>query len=338
MKISKAICFLLIAAFMVPSGFAFETDQFRLPSEPLADIGDEISDYTFENIKNAVAKLNNKIEKCIADENCEHSKLVYLQSEDAIALEVFRSLGSGFIPFTKAGTFVEKHKFVHQPSRFKSDYGDSIYQLVPTNYFTMSPTIKMYGSEFGTDKIAHFFQQGYDYYKIYRKALSEKNSEKEAEKKAIKWGKRTESTYFGKLVSGVYSNADLYSNFAGLRFYQGLTRPIAVGDKLRPAILYLTEGRWGFDMNVDLYAMLLRPLISDHLNEAWNSSLYIPGLRSSVRKTVRTKDCAAWLKEFPLMAKGDFERRTSEMRLWHGEDYGFKTSKKFVTIGNTCFE
>lgn len=332
----------MIVAFAVPSGFAFETDQFRLPPEPLADIGDEMTDHTIEQINDAIAKLNKKIEKCSADDDCRNAEgdddsLTYLQSEDAIALEVYRELGSGFIPFTKVGTFVEKHKFVHQPARFRSSYGDSIYRFVPTNYFTISPTIRMYGSEFGTDKIAHFFQQGYDYYKIYRKALSEKASEKDAERKAIKWGKVTESTYFGKLVSGVYSNADLLANFVGMRFYQGLTHSVQIGDTTRPAIVRLTDGRWELNANIEMHTVLLRPFVTDHLNEAWNSSLYIPGLRSSVRKVVRTKDCAAWLKEFPQMGKSDFEMRTSEMRLWHGEEYGFKTSKKFVTVANTCF-
>jgi len=334
MNISKVICFVLTVIFIVPAGFAFETDQFSLSDEPLADIGDEVSDYAAENIKKAATKLNKKIEKCLEENNCR--KLAYLQSEDAVALEVFRSLGSGFIPFTKAGTFVEKHKFNNEPARFRSKYSDSIYWSVPTNYLTLSPTVKMYGSEFGTDKIAHFFQQGYDYYKIYRKYLLKGVTEKAAETQAVKWGKRTESTYFGKLVSGVYSNADLYSNFVGLRFYQGLTRSVRIGDTVRPATLRLKDGRWEFIG--DLRNDLIRPFISDHLNEAWNSSLYIPGLRSSVRKAVRTKDCAAWLKRFPLLTKKDFDKRTSDVRLWHGEDYGFKKSDKFVTIGNTCFQ
>ncbi len=343
MRISGSICFVLICALIVPSVFAFETDQFNLPSEPLADIGDEVTDYTVENIKKAVAKLNSKIGKCLAESSCsgdpggKQYKLSYLQSEDAIALEVFRSLGSGFIPFTKAGTFMNKHKFAHQPARFTTKYCDSIYRTVPTNYFTLSPTVRMYGSEFGTDKIADFFQQGYDYFKIYRRALAKGMTEKEAERKAINWGKTTESTYFGKLVSGVYSNADLYSNFAGMKFYQGLTRPIVTGNTSRPAILFLKDGQWEFAAGFDLYAVLLKPFISDHLNEAWNSSLYFPGLRSSVRKVVRTKSCAGWHAKFPLLNKNDFEIRSTMLRLWNGEDYGFKPSDKFVTIANSCF-
>jgi hypothetical protein len=46
----------------------------------------------------------------------------------------------------------------------------------------------MYGSEFGTDKIAHIFQQGYTYYKSYRRNLAKKAEPAEAVKRAIDWG------------------------------------------------------------------------------------------------------------------------------------------------------
>jgi hypothetical protein len=64
----------------------------------------------------------------------------------------------------------ELSSFSRSARRYKTSYGKSIYALVPTNYFTVSPTVNVYGAEFGTDKIAHFFQQGYDYYKIYNRA------------------------------------------------------------------------------------------------------------------------------------------------------------------------
>ncbi|CAN5876298.1 hypothetical protein BH24ACI1_BH24ACI1_14180 [soil metagenome] len=38
------------------STVAFETDQYNLPAPPLADIGDEVSEYTEENLKKAIDK------------------------------------------------------------------------------------------------------------------------------------------------------------------------------------------------------------------------------------------------------------------------------------------
>jgi hypothetical protein len=337
----------LCAALLAQTIAAFETDQFNLPPKPLADIGDEVSDYVAESLQKAIDKLNAKISKsknCLEHRtaNCgtaerERAKLEYLHSEDAIAREVFNLLGAGFIPSTKSGTWMNSHEFKAQPARYKSSYADSIYRIVPTNYFTISPTVNLYNTEFGTDKIAHIFQQGYTYYTKYRRALNKKLPPDEAAKKAIKWGKITEQTYFGTLVSGVYSNADMCANFVGMRFYQGLTHEIKVGEILRPPVLALEDGFWKINKTINLHEILLKPFISNHFNEALNSSKYSFFLHSSVREIVRKKDCEAWRKQFPNFTATDFDNLSQPLKLWHGEDYGFSDSKNFITIGNTCF-
>src|SRR5687768_13073419 len=90
--ITLFLCFVLFAqSFAV---FAFETDQYNLPDAPLADIGDEVSDYVEENVRKAVGKINEKInaskacsEKISKQINCaspekERAKLEKLRSED----------------------------------------------------------------------------------------------------------------------------------------------------------------------------------------------------------------------------------------------------------------
>ncbi len=330
--------------------FAFETDQFNLPPVPLADIGDEVSEYTEENILKAIFKINGDIsliQKCLENNAVNKAKcgpresllkkLEYLRSEDAVAREVFKLLGDGIIPFTKSGSWMESHKFRGQPARYKTSFKESIFVFLPANYFTISPTVNLYGSEFGTDKIAHFFQQGYAYYKIYKQAAAQGLSANDASKKAVKWGKFTERTYYGTLVGGVYSNADLCANFVGMRFYQELTKASKVGVAERPAILALKNGSWMFNEDAKAKELLLKPYISDHLNEALNSSIYIPGLRSSIRGIVKKRSCPQWRALYPNLKKEDFENTTKSLMLWHEEDYGFKKSKKFITISNTCF-
>ena len=235
----RIVSILIIIALNANLVSAFETDQYNLPDKPLADIGDEITDYAYANIVDAVATLNAKIEKiegCLSGrDGCDTKDKVKLRQQldllksETIALEVFRTMGAGGLMFTKASSYVEKHDFSIAPARYKTSYPGSVYMTVPTNYFTISSTIKAYGHEFGTDKIAHFFQQGHDYYKIYRKELQKDRSEKAAIQKAVKWGKLTEATYFGNLVSGVYSNGDLAANYAGMKFISsGLTRQTVI--------------------------------------------------------------------------------------------------------------
>lgn len=354
MKLRKIFHTLLGAALLVNSVSAFETDQFNLPPQPLADIGDEVSDYVEQNLQKSIEKINAKIllrQNCLENNSAALKKTIcgspneskaeldYLQSEDAVAREVFGLLGDGFIPYTKSGTWMEKHKFRAQPARYKTDFSKSIFAFVPTDYLTISATVKIYGSEFGTDKIAHFFQQGYSYFRIYKQASNEGITPDKAVQKAVNWGKMTERTYYGTLVSGVYSNADLSANFAGMKFYQNLTRAIEIGEQTKPAILRLENGVWIFNQSNDARNILFKPFVSEHFNEALNSSIYsnLFGLRSYVRRTVRKRGCKQWMQKYPNLSAISLNKTSHDLKLWHGEDYGFTDSRHFVTIAKVCF-
>lgn len=333
----------LCATLMFQSVAAFETDQYNLPSEPLADIGDEVAEYVQENLQKAADKLNAKISvarKCLEnkEKNCQNNKkesekLAEYESDEALAKEVYKLLGAGIIPFTKSGTWMNSHRFKSQPARYTTSFGDSIYKLAPTNYLTISPTVKIYNAQFGTDKIAHIFQQGFSYYTKYKRGLRENLSENEAVKKAVNWGKFSEKTYFGTMVSGVYSNGDLASNYAGMKFYLNLTNQIKIGNNLVNPMFVKENGFWKFVGDKDF----LKPFVGNHFNEALNPSKYVVGLRSIVRQTVREKSCPLWRKNFPDLRREDFQNLTESLKLWHGEDYGFIGNKKNITIADTCF-
>jgi hypothetical protein len=207
------------------------------------------------------------------------------------------------------------HKFVGQPARYKTSFHKSIYFIFPTDYIGISPTVNLYGAQFGTDKIAHIFQQGYSYYKIYNHALAKGLTTEQAVKKAVKWGQNTERTYYGTLISGVYS----------------------IGSNIKPAVLILKNGVWTFNEDADLQEILLKPFISDHFNEALNPSIFIKGLRSFVRRSVRKQSCKKWFNQYPNLSQVELEKTSKAMTLWFREDYGFTDNENFITIANTCF-
>lgn len=345
------LCLILIANSV--SALAFETDQYNLPAQPLADIGDEVTQYIEANIKKAVEKINVEILrgqfcltatkklagiKCGAPEK-EREKLEMLRSEENVVREVYQRLGDGMIPFTKAETWIESHDFRVTPARYKAKLRDSIFLGFPTDLIGQSPTVNLYETEFGTDKIAHFFQQGYSYYKKYRTALLEKQSPEKALQKAVEWGQKTERTYYGTLMSGVYSNADLYANYAGMKFYFGLTQKITINEIERPPVLILENGLWAFRNQNDLPETLLKPFVSDHLNEAFNPSVFtnVFGFRAFVRRTVKKKSCPQWRENFPNLSAVELEKIRLNLKSWNGEDYGFTESKNFITLADTCF-
>ena len=326
--------------------FAFETDQYNLPPEPLADIGDEVSQYVEGRIQLAIADVNARIalhKLCIErvegqSSGCgpvksESEKLAELRSSDAIAKAVFKQLGDGSIFMSGTGKWFGSHKFAHEPSRYKTSYGDSIFITRPFNYMTISPTVRMFGSEFGFDKIDHFFQQGYKYYAIYYDAIAAGKTPDEATKSAVEWGKHTERTYFGSLVSGVYSNADLFANYAGMKFYQNLTNEVQLGGRTLAPIVVIDNGTWSISPRADL----LRPFIADQLNEALNPSGYSFFLVSIVKKVVRKKACPEWRKLYPTATANEFQQRSADLEKWNGDDYGFTPKSRSVPIA-VCFE
>ncbi len=107
---------------------------------------------------------------------------------------------------------------------------------------------------------------------------------------------------------------------------------------MRPSILRLEDGAWTFNKNGGaLREILIKPFVSNHLNEALNPSIFIPALRAYVRRVVRQQSCGEWRRRFPDRTRADFDVISERLKLWNGEDYGFRTSEKFVTIANTCF-
>ena len=329
---------------------AFETDQYNLPPIPLADIGAEVAEYTEDNIRVAIARINDEImagQRCLENpsgkrrgcgkDSSVRDRLEHLRSESAVVRGVYDRLGYGIIAFARAGTWMDKHDFRAQPARYKTSYGRSIFVYLPTDYFTISPTVNMYGVSLGTDKIAHFFQQGYTYYMIAKKATAKGAARDLAVRKAVNWGRMTELTYYGTLVGGVFSNADLFANYAGMKFYEGLTRSITIGGQTRQPTLVLKDGIWVFNETQRIEESPLKPFVSDHMNEALNPSLFVPFLRSSVRSIVRKQSCPQWRAAYPERKKEYYDAATRSLSSWYGEGYGFRQSDKFVTIGNTCF-
>lgn len=350
MCIAKYPFSLIVIAALVLNAHAFETDQFNLPDKPLADIGDEVSDYVRENVDNAMSKLNAKISRLSAcSENrgadCPsaektRAELARLRAPEAIAREVFKLLGDGVPPYTKSGSWMEKHEFRAQPARFKTSIGDSIYRTTWLNYYSISETVRIYGIEFGTDKIAHIFQQGYTYWRIAEKMRGRGRDEKSAVRKAVNWGKNTEKTYYGFFVSLAYSNGDLAANFAGMKFYERLAGRTMIGDRTLEPLVTSESGLWRFRMpESEVNATILKPFISEHLNEAFNPNVYLSlfWVRSTVAKTVREKACPQWKARIPEMNAARFREIEKANHLWFGEDYGFRNSSKRVMLDAVCF-
>jgi hypothetical protein len=171
----------------------------------------------------------------------------------------------------------------------------------------------------GTDKIDHFFQQGHEYYARIARREAAGIATAEAIPAAVARGVKQEHKWFGTLASGVYSNADLAANYAGMKFYLNLRRPVLIGDRVWPPLFFRAAEGWRLRPGVDP-DRLLEPFLSDHLDESLNPSRFRFS-RATIRSHVRAR-CAQWTHFYAdrlgLVAASGQSFATT----WFGEDYG----------------
>lgn len=107
-------------------------------------------------------------------------------------------------------------KKVNLPTQSSTKYDGVGYSIWSNPLFPiLNPTMKVNGICIGSDKLGHFFQQGFDYFLI-----TQQSGKTVAD--AEEFGERTEGGGFGLTTTGVFSNADLEANRQGLKFYKDL--------------------------------------------------------------------------------------------------------------------
>ncbi len=108
-------------------------------------------------------------------------------------------------------------RFRHSVALPQSVYQDLDFLDAPTlvAHGRLAPTLRIGGQLLGADKLGHFFSDGWAYFdNHYRQGLSLHLT--------LLRGELTELSYFGTLVTGIFSYADLVANFHGMRFWNAL--------------------------------------------------------------------------------------------------------------------
>lgn len=134
----------------------------------------------------------------------------------------------------------------------------------------VDPTLRVADVYLSPDKLGHFFNDGYDYYRRYRTLRDEGATEDAAHEGAIDLGIRDESWIQGDVISGIFSYADLEANEQGFVFYRDLCEGESPG-------LVLQDGRW----------RLTRPFeLQRYVNPCWDESYYVSAFVDDVGRGV----------------------------------------------------
>lgn len=345
-------CGVTCAALVSGPASALESDQFTLPPSALAEFGGETSWIIWEHLKPIVEQTNaairdNRFKAEISTtqpgRRYRLREIEKMSTETYLAHQLYRAIGRGF-PKVRIEGLAQDAAQVHpqQPAIYYTRYSESIYSGTalarPLNLVAVQPTVLLHGVYCGTDKLGHMLQQGYEYYEDFMDELEDGRAPGECYAEAVDGGVGQENGIYGRIPSGTYSNADLASNYAGLKFYLNLARPVRIGDRIEPPLLiYDDEHGWVF--NEDAWYRwgggLIEPFVSEHFSEAKNPPHYDWTMRGGIRDSVAERG-AAWVA-FHHTNHVQEARRLQSMATWFGEPYGHSGWDDVITIVNAYF-
>ncbi len=281
MRRSCPIALFLTALLVASSTAAFETDQYSAWGRELSDATDALN-----------AKVNLEIERVLDHANAnEHGRQLGCHQMVKRILPRFRQFIFQDIElWTTNTTLVDRiPRTPEEELAFRKEY---LYRITgPLDLGTKvppSPTIEINGIRFGTDKLSHFFSEGWWYYKWYRKARDRGLAPDESEQHALRRGIFPEKTILGLLASGVFSLGDLEANFQGMRFLVGLCKE----DSPR---LFKTDRGWTMRRPFDF-----RNYVTPEWDESYHPSVFSKRRWKKVRP-VLTEYCARY--EHPQVVK-----------------------------------
>ena len=336
---------------------ADETDNFYLPLDSeLADLGPFLEAANTMALEEAAAEVNTGIEKALLIEN-EGVRARRLQElHDPLALanafikrfghprfedtQMYRALGGSWARQTFAGRKSSSQDL------WMNFIGHFPLDLRRWMMLRQSPTVKVCGVYFGGDKMVHFHHLGMDYYRCYRALLRNGLSPEAAYGKVIEHygatGFWSEELMFGRVATGVYSNADMAANHAGFKFFVNLAEKVRLkGVECEPLVVR-SGVFWRLNRHVRPRSGWFAAFISDHWNEALNPNHYDFTMRPGIRRVLqsRAKSIVAFYTQKDNRPDDPeyFDMLARELSTYYGEPYGHSAQvDRLMTIGNTCF-
>ena len=267
---ASPVILLLALALVGGSAAAWETDQLTQRATPLRDSA-WIAELAMDTVVAQAVERTNARTGCRMGEADTRRVL----AEELDELTATAQLAEGRSPLRRFGygrydAWLEgdpgdQHVFDERQDIFG---GLRAWQSVVLRAAGPCDTARLDDTLLGVDKIGHFFALGYDYFRRSRWG--------EDPERALRWGTRTERTYFGLLTSKAFSYADLAANWEGYRFYAGLLTEGSVVELGPTGCAVQVRGwdwsewvNWELDevLNPSVFTSQVQRGVSEHLQE-----------------------------------------------------------------------
>jgi len=285
---------LLVGAIVAGSVCALESDQYYAWGRDLDDSTDVINVKVRLNLDRALAEINSKpswqrmeCRQVLKRIGPQFKQFIFQDIE----LWASNSALVSRIPATAEEELTYRKEFLYRDTH-PLDVGTKV---------PPSSTIEMNGVRLGTDKLSHFFSEGWWYYKWYRKSRKSGLSVEQTEERAIRHGIFWERTTLGYLSSGVFSLGDLEANFKGMQFMASLC-------DAEPAALQKADDGWRYAGQFDF---------RDYVTPEWDESYQPPVFRRGRWKKVRPvllEYCSKLNDPKVVMRRREYQRRDTVTR------------------------
>jgi len=242
---------------------ALETDQFYAWGKPIEDSTDYLNAWVRLQIQDVLdTKVNGKPRDCQAVVHLIQGRL---QHSIYQPIEIWIN-STDLVDRVPRG--IEEYRDYRKSYLLSKTYPlDTARGLLP------SPTLEVGKIRIGSDKLAHFFSEGWWYFRWWQKN-QDKYSADALQRKMLQYGVNLEWWVQGKLLTGVISAADMEANYQGFLFY----RQLCGGDE---PLLYQQGGRWHFSAAFDISSY-----VSPEWDESWNPNIYSKLRWKGIRETM----------------------------------------------------
>lgn len=268
---------LLLGFGVVVATAASETDSFTERNQSMPDVTEVLNRRTNELLDQAVAAANAPPPPGVfADATPKEPPCSRRRLYDEINQVMGGPLVGTLEEFANGSASLAQRKLSRRESIYHA-FGIFEAPSMGGDEGRLAAVVNIAGTLVGADKLGHFFSQGYSYFdKAY---LSSGGLDA-----ALDYGDLTERTYYGALLTGVYSYADLTANFDGMRFWIHVLgeQPDPLGDDGRSPYVSCQDSRWARTRDFDW-----RDYVSPAWDEAINCSLFRnQGLQAKVRQAI----------------------------------------------------
>lgn len=254
---------LVMLLLLSPRSHGWETDQLTRRSAPLTDIAEVANTQVNTALDRAAARASARLGPRSPAQRVHRVTARLVRHELSRAVRVpgrgaFRGLGYGAYTAWLETADLPRLAFVD-----RSDvYGDLPFGASPVlSTIGICSTVHLAGQHVGTDKIDHFFDTGWRYFR--RSGPADPT-------RGVRWGTWTERTWYGWWTTNTFSRADLYANLQGWRFYAGLLSPstgtlAAEGGEVRRVRAFHWQDWVDAHWDELLYPSTYRPRLGRHV-------------------------------------------------------------------------